>query len=84
MKQQKIAAALALAAEWREVQGYTSRGGIVVVYGDTVQGWCGQLPAPNAWRPHCYAVDESGSVWESLGGNVEDGAEEWWSVLVAE
>lgn len=64
-----------VARRWREQRGYTGRGGVVVLFGDEVQGWGNALRDPGHWRPGCVAVDESGG--QAALGSHADGALRW-------
>lgn len=68
---------LQAAQEWRARRGYAGRGGVIVVFDGIAQGWVNELRNPDAWRPGCVAVDESGSSWLAIGGNDQDGALTW-------
>lgn len=71
------------ANRWRNQNGYTGRGGVVVLFGGEVQGWCNQLRNPEHWQPGCVAVDECGNRWIAVGGNSKDGATCWQSLRQA-
>jgi hypothetical protein len=68
---------LQAAQEWRARRGYAGRGGVVVVFDGIAQGGVNELRNPEAWRPGCVAVDESGTSWLAIGGNDQDGASTW-------
>lgn len=68
---------LQTAQEWRARRGYAGRGGVVIVFDSIAQGWVNELRDPEAWRPGCVAVDESGTSWLAIGGNDQDGASMW-------
>ena len=66
-----------LAIQWRQEQGYTGRGGVVVVYRGEVQGWVNELRDPAHWVAGCIAVDEAGQQWQAIAGNEASGALMW-------
>jgi len=66
-----------LAGTWRAEKGYTSRGGIVVIFDGVVNSWINELRDPEHWAPGCVAVDEAGNQWISAGGNRQQGASRW-------
>lgn len=66
-----------LATNWRELKGYTGKGGVVILYFDVPTAWCEVLPEARGWAPGCVAVDEEGRTWIASGGNENDGAREW-------
>lgn len=68
---------LQAAQEWRARSGYAGRGGVVVVFDGIAQGWVNELRDPQAWRPGCVAVDETGCSWRAIGGNDQHGALTW-------
>lgn len=70
-----IETAINNAMQWRLDTGRTS--GIVVIHGDTVQGWVDKLRDPEHWCPGCIAIDAGGNAWVSTGGNDEQGAQRW-------
>ena len=59
------------------------KGGVVVVFDGDAVGWVNsanwvvELRNPQQWAPGNITIDESGNMWESVGGNEYDGAEEW-------
>lgn len=55
-------------------------GGVFVFLNSEYQGWMNELRDPHKWVPGCIAVDESGRMWESIGGNDQDGAEIWYEI----
>jgi len=65
------------ARRWRVRSGYNGRGGVVVVFEGTAQGWVNELRNPEHWRPGCVAVDETGSSWTASGGTDQGGASVW-------
>jgi hypothetical protein len=67
----------ALAKKWRAEQGFTGRGGVIVIFDGIVNSWVNELRDPDHWVPGCIAVDESGNRWMSVGGNERTGAERW-------
>jgi len=68
---------LEAAQEWRVRHNYIGRGGVIVVFDGVVQGWVDELRNPEAWRPGCMAVDETGRSWVAIGGNDQHGALTW-------
>jgi len=62
---------------WRDDNGYAGKDGVVVVYGDEVQGWVNELRDPQHWTPGCIAITEDGTCYEARGGNDYDGADHW-------
>lgn len=69
----KVAAAVAVATKWRSDNGYTGRGGVVVVHERTAQSWCAVLPDPNDWSWGSLAVDERGDkAWMVWGDEDQD------------
>jgi len=62
---------------WREQNGCSDYGGVVVLHQGTVAGWVNMLRNPEHWQPGCVAVDEEGRRWTALGGNDQDGASVW-------
>ena len=65
------------ARAWREQKGYVDRGGVVIVYGDKVQGWVNALRDPAHWVPGCIAVAEDGQSWTAFVGSDRDGSLMW-------
>jgi hypothetical protein len=65
------------AINWRSKNNYDIQGGVVVLFGGEVQGWCCTLPNPRDWRPGCIAIDDCQQGWTSTGGNPYDGATTW-------
>ena len=65
------------ALKWREQNGYTGRGGVVVIFEGKVQGWVNRLRDPYHWQPGCVAIDEEGHCWHARGGNSQNGAIVW-------
>jgi len=55
-------------------------GGVVIIYGSHVSGWCEELPPASDWEPGCFAVAADGYTWVTVGGNPQDGAERWQPV----
>ena len=55
-------------------------GGVFVFPDGEYQGWMNELRDPHKWIPGCIAVDESGRMCESIGGNDQDGAETWQEI----
>lgn len=68
-----------IARKWRQEQGRAGTGGVVVIYDGAVSGWVEELCDPGSWRPGCIAVDEIGKTWVAVGGNVKEGAREWFA-----
>lgn len=66
-----------VARRWREENGYVGRGGVIVLFGGTVQSWVNVLRNPDHWQPGCVAVDEEGRTWTTIAGNQDDGALMW-------
>lgn len=66
-----------LATQWWQEQGYTGRGGVVVVYRGEVQGWVNELRDPAHWVAGCVAVDEAGQQWQAIACNEAAGAMMW-------
>lgn len=54
---------------WREQRGYVGAGGVVVIFSDEVQGWVNELRDPHHWVPGCFAVNESGQVFQTVAGD---------------
>lgn len=73
----KVVTAIEIAREWRLQNGYTGRGGVVVVWNDIVQSWVQKLCEPHHWQPGCIAVGEDESSWTTVAGNEKDGALLW-------
>jgi len=69
-----------LADQYRENERPDLKGGVVVIFDNEVSGWMDELRDPQGWEPGCFAVDEDGNVWVSVGGNAYDGAESWQPV----
>jgi len=65
------------AQQWREHNGYTGKGGVVVLFEGKVSGWMNELRDPQGWEPGCIALDEQGKAWQSVGGDAYNGAERW-------
>lgn len=65
------------AQKWREENGYTGEGVVVVIYDGEIQGWVNELRNPESWRPGCVAIDENGNRWIATCGNDYDGAQIW-------
>ncbi|WP_299594318.1 hypothetical protein [uncultured Microbulbifer sp.] len=65
------------AQRWREHNGYTGKGGVVVLFNDKVCGWMNELRDPQGWEPGCIALDEHGNQWQASGGDSYNGAERW-------
>lgn len=69
------------AVTWRARNGYTEKGGVIVFFQGEVQGWCNALRDPQHWQPGCLAVDQFGVVFQTVGGNAQDGANGWQIML---
>lgn len=65
------------ATEWRKINGYTGKGGVVVIYQGKVQGWVNELRNPESWLSGCTAIDERGRVWTAIAGDDNNGALLW-------
>lgn len=65
------------AEEWRTTNGYTEKGGVVVFFEGTPQGWVDELRNPEEWQPGSIAVDESDTEWIAHGGDNQNGAASW-------
>lgn len=65
------------AQQWRTENGYTGRGGIVVLHDGNPCGWVAELCDPETWEPGCIAVNEDGRTWQSIAGDADDGALMW-------
>ncbi len=69
------------ANRWRHVNGYLSKGGVIVLHKQEanwrVQGWVNELRNPESWIPGCIAITETGDAYIAQGGNQQDGAERW-------
>lgn len=68
-----------LARTWRERQGSDCERslGYVVIFNGSVAGWKRELDNPQGWEPGCLAVGPEGEVFQAVGGNDYDGAEDW-------
>jgi hypothetical protein len=62
---------------WREENGYSGRGGVIVLFEGNVQSWVDALRNPEHWQPGCIAIDEKGGSWTAIAGNQNDGALLW-------
>ena len=75
------------AAHYRAV--WNHQAGVIVIVGSrsagwmnaVAVGWMNELRDPQNWEPGCLAVDCDGRVFESIGGNAQDGAREWAEVV---
>lgn len=65
------------AKEWRQEMGYVEKCGVVIFFGDELQGWVNSLRDPQHWQPGCIAIDEFGLCYDAVGGNAQDGASRW-------
>jgi hypothetical protein len=65
------------AKRWREANGYSEKLGVVVIFGDEVQGWVNELRDPQHWQPGCIAIDEFGLFYKTVGGDPQTGAVKW-------
>ncbi len=77
------------ASEWRQKNiadghNYVGKGGVVVIFGSEVNGWVNELRNPESWRPGAVAIDEVGNVHIAAGGNDDDGAQWWQTILKAD
>lgn len=66
----------AAAADWREANGYTEKGGVVVFHNGNPAGWVDELRDPQDWQTGCIAVDESDTEYVAHGGD-HNGAACW-------
>lgn len=66
-----------IASRWRSTNGYTDKGGVIILHEKKVQGWVNKLRNPESWMPGCIAVKENGDCYVAQGGNRYDGAERW-------
>jgi hypothetical protein len=66
-----------MAKRWRKHNGYTDKGGVVIIHKRKVQGWVNELRDPQHWCPGCLAIDTADNQWRAVGGNDYDGAAEW-------
>ena len=66
-----------IARTWREEEGYTGRGGVIVIHDGIVNSWVDKLRNPEHWVPGCVAVDEAGKSWVTIAGSDRDGALMW-------
>lgn len=62
---------------WRKNNGYTGKGGVVVIYLSKVQGWVSELRNPDHWVSGCTAIDERGRTRTTIAGNESNGALLW-------
>lgn len=67
---------------WRKENGYTDKGGVIVILSDEIQGWVNELRDPQHWQPGCIAIDNNGNEWIATGGNNYDGADSWQSHII--
>ena len=65
------------AQEWRIINGYVDKAGVVVIFNGEVQGWVNELRNPEHWVSGCVAVNEHGEIWQTIAGNSDDGALMW-------
>ena len=65
------------AATWRDINGYTGKGGVIVIYQGEVQGWVNELRNPEHWVSGCTAIDERGRTWTAIAGDDNNGALLW-------
>lgn len=66
-----------LADDYRKNERSDFKDGLVVIFGDKVEGWMNKLGSPHQWKPGCIAVDQDGNSWLADGGNPKDGAKKW-------
>ncbi|MFM0068974.1 hypothetical protein [Paraburkholderia aspalathi] len=52
-----------VARRWRDANGYTGRGGVVVLLDGKVQRWLDTLCNPAHLIVSCVAIDEQGRTW---------------------
>lgn len=72
-----------LAGEYRAERAGAGRartGGVVVIYSARVTGRMDALRDPQHWQPGCYAVTCEGDVYEAVGGDDYNGAQQWINV----
>lgn len=67
-----------LARRWWDEE--SSKTGYVVIFNGTVAGWKRELDNPQGWEPGCLAVSPEGDIYQAVGGNEYDGAEDWQTV----
>ncbi len=65
------------AKKWREGWGKVGVGGVVVLFNGEAQGWMNELRDPHHWVPGCFAVNESGQVFQTIAGDEPSGALMW-------
>ncbi len=68
---------ISLTEEYRRNVRPNLKGGVVVIHKKHVTGWMNQLRDPQNWKPGCYAVNEDGRIWMTVGGSPDDGATSW-------
>jgi len=66
-----------MAIEWRKIQGYLDKGGVVIICDSEVQGWVNELRNPDHWVPRSLAIDIDGNCWIARGGDDQNGADTW-------
>lgn len=78
-KTKKNTAALlkSLAEEYRRNVRHNLKGGVVVIHRQHVAGWMNELRDPQHWKPGCFAVNEDGRIWMTIGGSQDEGSESW-------
>jgi hypothetical protein len=65
---------------WRDDNGYTGKGGVVVIWMGKVHSWVNELRDPKHWQPGCIAVNEEGACWKTIGGDQYYGAKSWENI----
>lgn len=68
------------ATTWRMANPEHMCDGVVLVWREAAYGWKNELRDPQHERPGALAVDVRGRVWLAIGGNDQDGAQEWESI----
>lgn len=66
-----------LADQYRLNVPHNLKNGVVVIYKNKVVGWMNKIKDPQVWKPGCFAVNEDGRIWLSVGGSQDEGAESW-------
>jgi len=65
---------VAVARRWREANGYSGQGGVVVLSNGKVHRWLETLCNPDQWEVNCVAIDEQGRTWIN---EIHEGANMW-------